>query len=40
MKAKMNCHHKKLMMIMKAGKEKIEAMKEACLEKMEACLEN
>jgi hypothetical protein len=37
--AKMDCHHEKLMTIMKAGKHKTEAMREACLEKTEVCLE-
>jgi hypothetical protein len=31
-------HHEKL--ITKAGKEKIQAMRDACLEKTEACLES
>jgi hypothetical protein len=31
MKAKMDCHHEKLMTIMKASKEKTEAMSEVCL---------
>jgi hypothetical protein len=33
-------HHEKLMMIMKAGKENMEAMREACLEKIGACHES
>jgi hypothetical protein len=32
MKAKMHINHEKLMTIMKGGKEKIEAIREACLE--------
>jgi hypothetical protein len=39
MKAKMDSHHEKLM-TMKAGKAKIEAMSEACLEKTEVCVES
>jgi hypothetical protein len=39
-KAKTNSHHKKLMTIVRAGKEKIEAMREVCLEKVEAFLES
>jgi hypothetical protein len=40
MKVKTDSHHEKLMTIMKARKEKIRAMREACLEATEACLEN
>jgi hypothetical protein len=40
MKAKMDSHHEKLMMIMKAGKKKTEAIRETCLENTEACLES
>jgi hypothetical protein len=36
MKAKLDSHDRKLMTIMKAGKEKQEAMREACLGKKEA----
>jgi hypothetical protein len=32
-KAKMDSYHEKLMTIMKASKEKIEAVREACLER-------
>jgi hypothetical protein len=38
--ARMDAHHEKLMTILKTGKEKIEATREACLEKMEGCLES
>jgi hypothetical protein len=38
MKAKADSPHEKSMMIMRAGKEKIEAMGEACLEKVKAFL--
>jgi hypothetical protein len=40
MKAKMDSHHEKLMTLVKADKEKIEAIREACLEKTESCLES
>jgi hypothetical protein len=40
MKTKMDSHHEMLMMIMKASKENIHAMREACLEKMDACLKS
>jgi hypothetical protein len=40
MELKADSHREKLMAIMKAGKEKIEAMRMACLEMTEACLES
>jgi hypothetical protein len=36
----MASHYEKLMTIMETGKEKIQAIREACLEKIEACLKN
>jgi hypothetical protein len=35
LKAKMDSHHEKFMMIIKASKEKTQAMREACLESEE-----
>jgi regulator of sirC expression with transglutaminase-like and TPR domain len=40
MENKMGSQREKLVVIMKAGKEKIVAMRMACLQKAEACLES